>query len=869
MKTRMYLAGAAAFAIAASQGALAQEAAPQAAEAAADNSISDIVVTATRREQRLQEVPLAVTALSGDMLRTRGIDNVNDLQPGKIAGLTSYPLNGSETGVNIQMRGYGVSDASQGTGDQPVAFYIDGINLPRSQGGALDLITPERIEVLRGPQGQLFGRNAEAGVIQVVSRRPSGELRGDVRVGYGTFDQKTAKGSLDLPEIAGFKVQVSGMFRQRDGYFKNVKSALLENVTPVSSPFSSFHWKTGNYDKDFRRLKTYGGRIAVERDFGPLNVFYAYDNTWARDDQAFPHILVSPNTGTIENPNGGITVPPSGPASIFTTYGAVFQQPALKLSNYPTTAPFAIPSLYFITKSWGHVLNLSYEASDALTLKSISGARRSTNYGGATTSLGTSPVQAWASNYLDSKVLSQELQAIYTVDNFNVTMGAIYFHEDVQDERDSGFSTNCPAGIPGAPCTIGGGPSRAPYYSPFAPTGGFTRQFSKTNAYAAYTQASFTPDILEQKLELTGGLRYSNDTKRARRDIYNGVVLPTQLRNEAKTSRVDPAAMIKYKWTDDINTYFRYASGFRDGGANVRSAPLTAGAPAFTAYESEVLKSFEVGLKSQWFDRRVTFNIAGFAYRVNNQQQSIQTNPSINPSISDTFNVVLPYKVKGVEVELNARVTPELTISGNYTYVDANERAIGIDPTTLRTFKANNPTYLASGPCPAAPLGNCAGALIPSAADIAAHPGSSFLLLRGVGAAKHAGSIAADFKKPWIVGTLNIHLEWVRSSSMTCCAPYKLLTTVNAAGTIASPAPRYNPGVFTNRINGRVSVSEIELAGNSKAELSFWIKNAFNAVNPGQLFPAGNALNASQPYAQAATYLQPPREFGAELRFQF
>lgn len=867
MKKHELLAAGALAALAVPQLASAQDTAvPQSADTI---SPSDIVVTATRREQRLQDVPLAVTALSGDTLRTRGIDNINDLGPGKIAGLTSYPLNGTETGVNIQMRGYGTSEASQGTGDQPVAFYIDGINLPRAQGGALDLITPERIEVLRGPQGQLFGRNAEAGVIQVVSRRPSGELNGDFRVGIGNFDAREAKARLDLPSLGGFNIQLSGMYRKRGGYFQNVRSPLLQNVTPVSSPYSSFRWKTGDYDKDFRRLKTYGGRIAVERDFGDLNVFYSYDNTWAKDDQAFPQILVSPNGGTIENPNGGVTIPVSGPATIFTTYGATFQQFPLDLDKYPTRAPFSIPSLYFITKSWGHLLNLTYNANDELTLKSISGYRRSTNYGGAVTSLATSLVQPWASNYLDSKVFSQEFQAIYATSSFNVTLGAIYFHEDVRDERDSGFSTNCPAGVPGAPCTPGAGPSREPYYSPFAPTGGFTRQFSKTNAYAAYGQASWTPPILDDKLELTGGLRYSDDSKRARRDIFNGVILPAQLRNEAKEKRVDPAVMVKFSWTDDINTYFRYASGFRDGGANVRSAPLSPGQANFTAYDTEVLKSFEIGLKSQWFDRRVTLNLAAFTYRVNNQQQSIQTAPSVNPSISDTFNVAVPYKAKGIEAELSARIVPGLSISGNYTYVDSNKRIIGIDPFTLQTFRATNPTILPSGPCPAAPTGNCAGALVVSPADIAAHPNASFLQLLGVGAPKHSGSIAVDFSQPLDPGRLSIHLEWVRSSKMTCCAPYKLLTIVNATGTAAAPAPRYNPGVFTNRINGRISLADIPLANSVRGEFSFWVKNLLNHVDPGQLFPAGNALSAAQPYPQAATYLQPPRTMGAEFRVQF
>lgn len=857
MKKQIFFASVALSALSMPSLASAQE--PAQRPAAGD---ADIVVTATRREQRLQEVPLAVTALSGETLRSRGIENLNDLGPGKIAGLTSYPLNGTETGVALQMRGYGTSDASQGTQDNAVAFYIDGINIPRAQGGALDLITPERIEVLRGPQGQLFGRNAEAGVVQIVSRRPSGVLGGDFRAGIGNFDAYELKGRLDLPELAGFRIQLSGMYRKRGGYFQNVKSSLLENITPVSSPYSSFHWKTGDYDKDFRQLKTYGGRIAVERDFGDLNIFYAYDNVWAKDDQAFPQILVSPNAGTIENPNGGITVPPSGPATIFTTDGGRYQQFPLDLDKYPDSAPFAIPSLYFITKNRGHVLNLTYGASDNLTLKSITGLRRSINYGGAVTSLATSPVQAWASNYLDSKVFSQELQAIYTTTNFNITVGGIYFHEDVRDERDSGFSTNCPAGIPGAPCTPGGGPSRAPYYSPFAPNGGFIRQFSKTNAYAAYGQASWTPPVLEERLELTAGLRYSDDTKRARRDIFNGVILPTELRNEAKEKRVDPAFTAKLKLTEDINTYVRYASGFRDGGANVRSQ-------TFTAYDTEVLKSWEVGIKSQWFDRRVTLNIAAFKYKVDDQQQSIQTSPATNPSISDTFNVSVPYKAKGLEVELSARIVPGLTISGNYTYVDSNKRLIGIDPRTLTTFKPNGTSILASGPCTAAPAGNCAGALVVSPADIAAHPGASFLQLLGVGAAKHAGSVSVDFSRPLDPGVFNIHFDWTRSSNMTCCAPYRLLTVVNSTGTAASPAPRYNPGVFTNRINMRAGISEIPLANGVKGELAFWVKNLLNHVDLAQLFPAGNALNASQPYPQAATYLQPPRTMGGEFRVQF
>ena len=669
---------------------------------------SEVVVTAMRREQRLQEVPLAVTALNENTLRARGIVSASDLGTGKVPGLSVIPLSGSEVAMSIAIRGYGTSDASQGTQDQPVAFYIDGINLPRAQGMAMDLITPERIEVLRGPQGQLFGRNAEAGAIQIVSRRPRGEFNGDITVGYGNFNQRTTKGRIDLPEIAGFKFQVSGVYRAHDGYVKNIHNPLLENITPYTNPNSSFRFDRGSYDQDMNQLDSHGWRIAVERDFGKLNAFYSYDNSWAKDDQGMTHFVNSPDGGTIFNPTGG-----TGPARIFTTFGGVFAQQPLDFNHYPTDVPYSLLYLPFITKANGHLLNLTYQASDHLTLKSITGARESLRYGGTDLTVALSSIQPDATEYLLSRTFSQEFQAIYDVHGFDLTAGAMYFHESDKDERDAGFATNCPAGIPGAPCDAASGePTRGPYVNPLLPPGtnNFTRQYSTTRAYALYTQASWTPDILDEKLELTGGLRYSNDTKRGERTIANGLFLATPLRNEAKVSRVDPAVMVKYKWTPDVNTYFRYASGFRDGGANVRSV-------TFNAYQPETLDSYEVGLKSQWLERRVTVNVALFHDIVHNQQQSLQTDPAINPSISDTFNVPVKYKTNGVEFELTATPLDGLTISANYTYLDANKRYTGIDRTTLTSFAVTNPTI------------GALGALIPSAADIAAHPNSSVLLL--------------------------------------------------------------------------------------------------------------------------------------------
>ena len=123
----------------------------------------EIVVTANRREQRLQQVPLAVTAISTQSLRTQGINSVGDLGAGRVPGLTIGSSYGNEVTLNVAMRGLNQGDPGQSTQDTPVAFYIDGVNFPRPQATGSELIEPERVEVLRGPQGQLFGRNAEGG----------------------------------------------------------------------------------------------------------------------------------------------------------------------------------------------------------------------------------------------------------------------------------------------------------------------------------------------------------------------------------------------------------------------------------------------------------------------------------------------------------------------------------------------------------------------------------------------------------------------------------------------------------------------------------------------------------------------------------
>lgn len=813
----------------------------------------DIVVTANRREQRLQDVPLAVSAISSDSLRNQNINSLLDVGTGRIPGLTLVPLFGNPAAVIITMRGQGPGDASQGTKDMPVAFYVDGINFPRSQGLALDLVTPERIEVLRGPQGQLFGRNAEGGVVQVVTRRPTGVLHGDFKATGAEWGTVAVKGMLDLPEIAGFRVQLSAFMRNHDGYVHNVANPLLENITVFSNPLGHIRGGTGSFDGDLGAVKSNGERIAVVREFGKLNVFYTFDNSWVRESQGYTAYTISPNCGSLANPTA-VNCPNSSNyvAKAFTSNG-VFQQSALGDSN-PRTTDSSIFAPYMYTKSSGHMLNLTLPLDGGITLKSITGYRHVNRSGYNSSNLAVSSAYPVSGEYLDSKAFSQELQAQYSRPGLNITVGAIYFNEKVIDERDNLIGTNC--GSLGATliaqCTPVGAPNRNPYYAILAvgpaagnPNVGFRAQSSRTNAYAAYGQATWTPPVLDDKLELTAGLRYSNDTKKGSRTILGGVVLPAPILNESKTDRVDPAFTIKFNLTPTVNVYARYASGFRDGGANVRSN-------TFNAFDAETVNSFEIGFKSQFFDRRVTLNLAGFHNEIKNQQLDLQPNPQ-NPGITDSINIPLKTKIEGIEAELTVKPTDRLTLTVSGTYLKKDDAIlVGIETATLKGF------------VPTATFSDVTG-VIPDAATLLAHPNSVIYVLAPYSAPRWSGFFAADYTVPVGSSSIQFHAEWTKTSTWFTSGNRYNTPIING---VATPKPNYNSGVARDRVNAKVTFRDIGV-GALKLDFAVFADNLLDHVDKAFVYTAGNAINVATPAAQSPALLMPPRTIGAEVRVHF
>ena len=202
-------------------------------KAAAEVGLAEIVVTAQKREERLQDVPIAISAIGSDYLKARDISSIEAL--GTIAPnvkIERAPTN--KTVSQIAMRGSVTVNPSV-LFEPAVGLYLDGVYIAKAQGSLFDVADIERIEVLRGPQGTLYGRNAVAGALNIVSKKPSGELGGKIEASYGNYDYWRVRGTLDLPKFGIFSAKLSGQISKRDGFYKVLGNASTDEGQSLDS----------------------------------------------------------------------------------------------------------------------------------------------------------------------------------------------------------------------------------------------------------------------------------------------------------------------------------------------------------------------------------------------------------------------------------------------------------------------------------------------------------------------------------------------------------------------------------------------------------------------------------------------------------
>jgi len=541
----------------------------------------DIVVTAQRRSENLMRVPVAITAFGGESLKSIGVSDVQGLQ------MATPALVFPSTGAYAQpyIRGVGSRLLQNGL-DPSVATYVDGRYISRQTAIVLDLADVQRVEVLKGPQGVLFGRNASAGAIRIITNDVSDALEGSFRLSYGNYDAVQAEAMANIPLTDALGVRISALTSRRDGFATNIV------------PTGYREWDNKNIDMIRGKIRWDSGGAFQSR----LTLGY-----WTQaDNSGNDNVAVGIPSLTLGLANGGVT-------------GVGRKQVATALTGYNHKREYS--------GEWVNSLDLG-----AVTLQSI------TTYSDLDNNLqfdgdGTSARLVDAVVFEKSKTFSQELQLASGTDGrFEWIVGGYYF----RDKTD--FDTTVDIG----PRIISQG-----------------QQNVKTEAYAVFGQGTLH---ITDSLDLIAGGRYSKDIKTvdllASEHLGAVTVPPTPYSDRQSWAKFTPSATLQYTFGDNL-LYAKFARGFKSGGFSypaVNQVPL----------RPEVLDMYEVGLKSQFFDRAVRLTLSGYYYTYKDLQVSRAAGTGVgiivvNENAADA-------KLYGIDADLNWTVTRELSFTGSLSW---------------------------------------------------------------------------------------------------------------------------------------------------------------------------------------------------------
>ncbi|MGZ3273728.1 MAG: TonB-dependent receptor [Caulobacteraceae bacterium] len=829
-------------------------AAAAAATDAAASGLAEVVVTAERRATNAQKTPISISVVTAQALEERHIYSLTDLNDGSAPGLTVTPYANRPFNMILNIRGVGImTDTNQPSGESGVGVYLDGVYLGRPQGLDAGLYDLEAVEVLKGPQGTLFGRNTEGGALNITTKKPSGRFGMEMLAGLGNYGSYESQFHLNLPEYHDFAVKLDGMIQSHDGWVKN--------------PMPGQH--------DWNEASRRGLRMQIR--WTPTTRFtadFAFDTSHTEDTTIFSYVLRPANNVTIS------------PLSLVATS---------RIDNAPIGA-FLQPSL---GDQWGTSLTLKYDVAPWLQVKSISAYRNlyqdQYQNGGTeglpiTTSLGAGQnFERYSIAQFKQYQYSEELQAIGQIDRWKFIVGGMYFHERTIDQAQafntlhwdtsgvtSGITpiTYSPFGNsvlgPNACLTTPsacasnynnfyGQPGQTTLVQGLYPNIGVDRaSWNATDSFGVYGQATYTPPVLNDRVHLTGGLRWNEDRKHGNLLVVNNALpfLPDangQLTNvqgvvdRSKTwSRVDPMVNVAFDVTETVSLYGKWSTGYRAGGFNSRSI-------TYSAYNPEEITMYEAGLKSEFFDHRLRFNVAGYAgdykdvyYNISANYNTFATDPKTGQlivvsgstrTIEDTYNMKGVGKVSGVETEFDLAPIDGLTLSATYTYAYVK-------------------MPLFTDPVPR-PQINGAGVVTGYALNTPTLYHQLYTPTNRV-----TGSI--DYERAILnEATLHLHLDGNWNDGQ-----YSSTGDVSTGAKDASGNTIYLPQLKTQTgaiFNGRLAIGNIHLADSgARLTLAVWARNLFNT----NLLIARSG-NYALPSSSVTGSFNDPRTFGATVSVKF
>lgn len=607
--------------------ALAQqgEAPPAPADAAAD-TIQEVIVTAQKREESLQETPIAITAFTSKDLDTQRVANVLDLL-NKVPSLNLAPFAGTRAAPNLFIRGMGNLIAST-TKDMATGIYIDGAPVARAIGLATDIADLERVEVLRGPQGTLWGRNTTAGAINFITQKPDDALSFGAQLTAGSWDLRSGRVKVNVPVSDQLFARVVYMRAENEGWVRNTNTTLPNQI---------------NFNED---RKKEAARAALR--FEPTDALtfdYAFDTSEMIFGNHFYQVV------------GGAAPVPGRQRSINS-----------RLGEHPSD-----------TKVTGHNLTIAWDLGSA-TLKSISAYRDLDSL------VNMNFADVFTQDYLQKQhQFSEELQLIGDLLSSRVkyAVGLFYFEEDSRESIASNYA---------------GGALVDQWFV-----------WAEGKSKAIFSQVTWTPPVLDDRLALTIGARYTEDSRKAtknylRTDLSPAIVPGTIVSGDRDFDSFNPAVTLDYAFADSVRGYAKYSTGYRAGGFSTQSTPAYFG----RGFGQEDVKAWEVGLKSDLLERRLRVNIAAFR----NKYSDLQVDQArVPPIFTDTLNAGSA-TVKGVELESAAVLARGLTANLFYSWLDGEYQSYvdnGVELAPVRHMP-NAPRYQVGAgleyALPRLPIGN-------------------------------------------------------------------------------------------------------------------------------------------------------------------
>jgi iron complex outermembrane receptor protein len=738
------------------------------------SGVEEVIVSARKTEENVQQVPTAITALTQQDLSDLKIANISQVGQ-TVPNLNIQNQFGSASAPQFYMRGV-ASGSLKFQIDSGVALYVDGVYLGRPAGTAFDLADIAGVEVLRGPQGSLFGRNSTGGAINMLTAAPTGEFGGHAEVGFGNYGSQRDKVTIDLPEYAGFATRLTYLHSELDGYARN----RADQTYHLGPPFN----RQGTADR-FGMEKTDSFGAAVQyTGIDDLKVDYRFDYTDKASSQQAAQLIGITPAGL-----GAIGAVPSAVPSGSAVQGVPEGVQGGRESSY--ALDFTGESQLRIQ---GHSLSVEYAVNDSFSIKNIL-AHRSMDEdvgindvdGGAYTLDGAPFGLLSSAQQRDQSQWSDELQFFGSTEQLDWIGGLFWFKEKGDD--------NNPVYIMSAY------PQNSARYSVF----GVPEYFAGSNGSVENTSKAAFAHVTwhtTDDLDLSAGLRYTKD-ERHEHVIAAGSVVDQSADVDFNNTDWDVSAT--YKINPDVNVYAKISTGYLSGGVINGNT-----------FEPEKIKSYELGLKSQYFDNRLRLNLTGF-YTEREHLQLLQFNDGSNTTLpAGTFLVDGgDSKQNGVELEVTAAPIDDLTLTANYGHVNDH-----ID-NGLRPQSPKNNAYLAA----------------------------QYTLLH------LEGGSHVDFR---------IDGSWVDDHYQTAC---KVGDTATGDGCIAGPASpladeldRAATSKASWLVGARLTLADVPLGDKTMGRVSLWGRNLTDSDEIEFSRDVGNAV--------IGTY-QIPRTYGIDFSADF